>query len=160
MKRVLPLFTHQMSRGEPIVVYGGDEKVLDFTYVDDCIDGIVAGIERLAAGTVTNETFNLAYGEGNTLVRAAELIAGELGVDPEIRHEPSLLGEVTHYVADIRKAREFLGWTPSTPLDAGIPKSVQWFKEWRAAHPEEERELAPDHADGDIQHGFKQTLRP
>ena len=49
---MLPLFMHQLSRGEPITVYGGDEKVLDFTYIDDCVDGIVRGIERLAAGTV------------------------------------------------------------------------------------------------------------
>ena len=64
------------SRGEPITVYGGDEKVLDFTYIDDCVDGIARGIERLADGRVENETINLAFGQGNTLVRAAELIAG------------------------------------------------------------------------------------
>ena len=52
MERVLPLFIHQMSRGEPITVYGGDEKVLDFTYIDDCVDGIARGIERLADGRV------------------------------------------------------------------------------------------------------------
>jgi nucleoside-diphosphate-sugar epimerase len=69
MERVLPLFMHQMSRGEPITVFGGDEKVLDFTYIDDCIDGIARGIERLAGGIVANETINLAYGQGNTLVR-------------------------------------------------------------------------------------------
>ena len=81
MERVLPLFMHQLSRGEPITVYGGDEKVLDFTYIDDCVDGIARGIERLADGRVENETINLAFGQGNTLVRAAELIAAELGVD-------------------------------------------------------------------------------
>ena len=81
MVRVLPLFIHQLSRDEPITVYGGDEKVLDFTYVDDCVDGIARGIEALAAGRVANETINLAYGQGNTLVHAAELIARELGVD-------------------------------------------------------------------------------
>ena len=52
MERVLPLFIHQMSRGEPITVYGGEEKVLDFTYIDDCVDGIARGIERLGDGRV------------------------------------------------------------------------------------------------------------
>ena len=52
MERVLPKFIHQMSRGEPITVYGGEEKVLDFTYIDDCVDGIARGIERLADGRV------------------------------------------------------------------------------------------------------------
>jgi UDP-glucose 4-epimerase len=156
MERVLPLFIHQMSRGEPITVFGGEDKVLDFTYIDDCIDGIVRGIERLAGGEVANDTINLAFGQGNTLVRAAELIAAELRVEPQINNAGSLLGEVTHYVADIRKARELLGWQPSTPLDQGIPKAVAWFREWRAEHPfDEARPLVSDRAD-EIPHGFKQ----
>jgi nucleoside-diphosphate-sugar epimerase len=156
MERVIPLFIHQLGRGEPITVFGGDDKVLDFTYIDDCIDGIARGIERLSSGKVTNETINLAFGEGNTLVRAAELIAGELGVTPEINRAPSLLGEVTRYVADIRKARELLDWQPSTPLDQGIPKAVAWFQEWRAGHPfDDARPLLHDRGD-EIPHGFKQ----
>ncbi|HZO96572.1 MAG TPA: NAD-dependent epimerase/dehydratase family protein [Gaiellaceae bacterium] len=156
MERVIPLFIHQIGRGEPITVYGGDEKVLDFTYVDDCIDGIARGIERLAAGEVANETINLAYGQGNTLVRAAELIGAELGLEPQVERAPALLGEVTRYVADIRKARELLGWEPRTPLDRGIPKAVAWFRQWRAAHPAEaDVVLAHDRAEG-IEHGFKQ----
>jgi nucleoside-diphosphate-sugar epimerase len=156
MERVIPLFIHQLGRGEPITVFGGDDKVLDFTYIDDCIDGIARGIERLSSGKVTNETINLAFGEGNTLVRAAELIAGELGVTPEINRAPSLLGEVTRYVADIRKARELLDWQPSTPLDQGIPKAVAWFQEWRADHPfDDTRPLLHDRGD-EIPHGFKQ----
>ena len=47
MVRVIPLFIHSMLRGEPITIYGGNDKTLDFTYVDDCIDGIVTGIEAL-----------------------------------------------------------------------------------------------------------------
>ena len=40
MERVLPLFMHQLSRGEEITIFGGDEKVLDFTFIDDCVDGM------------------------------------------------------------------------------------------------------------------------
>ncbi|MBA2475223.1 MAG: NAD-dependent epimerase/dehydratase family protein [Actinobacteria bacterium] len=144
MSRVLPLFTHSILRGEPITVYGGADKVLDFTYVDDCIEGIVRGIEELAVGRIGNETINLAFGEGNTLVRAAELIGAELGVEPRMTMAPSLLGEVTHYVADIRKARDLLGWTPRVPLDDGIPRSVAWFREHRSVHPEDDLPHAVD----------------
>jgi UDP-glucose 4-epimerase len=155
MERVLPLFMHQLSRGEPITVYGGNEKVLDFTFIDDCIDGIVRGVEGLSGGAVTNETINLAFGQGNTLVRAAELIAGALGVTPAIAYKPSLRGEVTHYVADVRKARALLDWQPLTPLDAGIPRAVEWFLEWRAEHPDENREIVPERVPGEIEHAFK-----
>jgi nucleoside-diphosphate-sugar epimerase len=156
MERVLPLFMHQLSRGEPITIFGGDQKVLDFTYIDDCVDGIARGVYALAEQRMTNQTINLAYGQGNTLVRAAELIAAELGVDPQIHLAPSLLGEVTHYVADVSKARALLGWEPETPLAEGIPRSVAWFREWRAAHPEEDRPFERTRATAEIEHGFKQ----
>ena len=159
MERVLPLFMHQLSRGDGITIFGGDEKVLDFTFIDDCVDGIARGVYALAEKRVRNQTVNLAYGEGNTLVRAAELIGSELGVDPQIEIAPSLLGEVTHYVADVSKARELLGWTPQTPLAEGIPRSVAWFKEWRAAHPEEDRPFERTRFAGEVEHGFKQPAR-
>ena len=88
MERVIPLFIQRLAAGQPVTVYGAD-KVLDFTYVDDCVDGIVRGIERLLVGAVVNETINLAYGEGNTLVRMAELVAAALDVAPQINVEPA-----------------------------------------------------------------------
>jgi nucleoside-diphosphate-sugar epimerase len=119
-----------------VTVFGRD-NVLVFTYVDDCVDGIARGVAALAERRVRDETINLAFGEGNTLFRAAELIAEQLEIEPEIDTAPARLGEVTHYVADIRKAHDLLGWQPTTSLDHGIPKAVTWFLEHRAAHPEE-----------------------
>ena len=144
MIRVIPLFTHRITRGEPITVFGGNDKVLDFTYVDDCVEGIMRGIGGLTGGSVTNETINLAYGQGNTLVRVAELIGEATGKDPDITLAPPLLGEVTRYVADIGRARGLLDWEPSVPLDVGVARSVAWFEEWRAAHPDENLALDLD----------------
>src|SRR5207248_8352192 len=53
MVRVLPLWIHKLARSEPITVYGED-KTLDFTYIDDCVDGIARAIEALAGGRVAN----------------------------------------------------------------------------------------------------------
>jgi UDP-glucuronate 4-epimerase len=142
MERVIPLFIHRMLRDQPVTVYGGPDKILDFTYVDDCVDGIARGIERLAAGIIGNETINLACGEGNTLVRAAELIAAELGTEPKIEIAPSQLGEVTHYVADLAKARTLLGYEPAVPLAEGIARAVAWFRE----QPADDRPPAGDTA--------------
>src|SRR5258708_24237379 len=80
MVRVIPLFIDKIGREEPITIFGGADKVLDFTYVDDCVSGIAAGIAALAAGRVVNETINLAYGQGNTPIRVAELIGAAGGV--------------------------------------------------------------------------------
>lgn len=131
MERVIPLFIHKMSHNQPVTVFGR-EKTLDFTYVDDCVDGIVRGIERLVAGTVVNQTINLAYGEGNTLVRMAELIAEALDVQAQINVEPSKLpGEVTHYVANLGRARQLLGYVPQVPLQEGLRRAVAWNRDWQ-----------------------------
>lgn len=126
MERVIPLFIGRIRAGEPVTVYGR-EKVLDFTYVDDCVDGIVRGIERLLAGDVADHTINLAYGKGNSLVRMAELIGEALAVTPEIIVQPAKrLGEVSYYVADISLARDLLGFVPRVPLEEGIRRAVAW----------------------------------
>ncbi len=135
MERVIPLFIRKISRGEPITIYGKD-KVLDFTYVDDCVDGICRGIDYLVNGSEGNHTINLAYGQGNTLIKMAELVGKALGVEPAMTIEPARVGEVTHYVANIGKARALLGYNPTTTLEEGIPKAVAWSMEWWAAHGE------------------------
>jgi UDP-glucose 4-epimerase len=126
MERVIPLFIRQLGARQPVTVYGR-EKVLDFTYVDDCVDGIVRGIERLLAGDIANRTINLAYGQGNSLVRMAELVAEALDVPPQIIVEPAKrAGEVSYYVADISLARELLGYTPRVSLEEGVRRAVAW----------------------------------
>jgi nucleoside-diphosphate-sugar epimerase len=133
MERVIPLFIRKIKQGEPITIYGRD-KVLDFTYVDDCVDGICRGIELLVAGREANQTINLAYGQGNSLVTMAEYVAQALGVMPDITIEPTRTGEVTRYIANIGKASSLLGYRPMTSLEAGIPKAVAWSLDWWNNH--------------------------
>ncbi|MEZ6084261.1 MAG: NAD-dependent epimerase/dehydratase family protein [Phycisphaerae bacterium] len=128
MERVTPLFIDLINNDQPITVFG-KQKVLDFTYVDDCAAGVLAGIDRLVAGKVCNQTINLAYGQGWTLVDLVNLISLGLRKEPDVTYEPSRPGEVMRYVADISKARELLGYDPQTPLSAGIPKTLAWWRE-------------------------------
>ncbi|MCA9980846.1 MAG: NAD-dependent epimerase/dehydratase family protein, partial [Anaerolineales bacterium] len=125
MERVIPLFIRKISQREPITIYG-EAKVLDFTYVDDCVAGVSAGIEKLVSGEIKNHTINLAYGQGNSLVNMAKYIAEALNIEPDVTIEPSRVGEVTHYVANIGKAHALLGYQPTTTLREGIRKSVEW----------------------------------
>ena len=131
MERVIPLFIRKIQRGEQVTVFGGD-KVLDFTYVDDCVDGIVRGIQLLKREEKVKHTINLAYGQGQSLVTMAEYVGEALGVTPNIAVQSARVGEVTHYVADIAKARTVLGYDPQTPLREGIHKAVAWAKSAQA----------------------------
>lgn len=128
MERVIPLFIRRIARDEPIVVYGR-EKVLDFTYVDDCCDGVLRGIDALVDGRIRRETINLAYGQGATLIDLVNLIGLALHRQPRVTYEPTRPGEVTRYVADLRKARELLGYRPQVPLTAGVPLAIEWQRQ-------------------------------
>jgi len=128
MERVIPLFIRKIARDEPIVIYGR-EKVLDFTYIDDCVSGVLLGIDSLVSGKLNNQTFNVAYGQGNTLVDVVNIIALALQKRPRVRFEPSRPGEVTRYVADISKARRLLGYEPRVPLTEGLPRTINWWRE-------------------------------
>jgi len=136
LERVVPLFMDRIRRGEPITIFGR-EKVLDFTYVEDCVAGVSAGIDRLAAGEVHNATINLATGAGHTLTELVNCIEralderGELRVRPRVTYEPSRPGEVTRYVADITVARRLLDYQPRTSLQEGIRKAVEWQAAYR-----------------------------
>lgn len=127
MERVIPLFIKKIAEDQPIVVFGR-EKVLDFTYVDDCIQGVTKGIDALVARRVNRKTINLAYGHGSTLVDLVNLISLALRKKPNVRYEPARPGEVTRYVADLTKARELLGYQPTTPLTAGVPLCIDWWR--------------------------------
>jgi UDP-glucose 4-epimerase len=128
MERVIPLFIHKIAADEPITVFG-KQKVLDFTYVDDCADGVIRAIDALVTGRVKNQTINLANGHGSSLVDLVNIIGLAFNKAPNVTYEPSRAGEVTRYVADITKARELLGYDPSTPLTAGLPKAIAWQRE-------------------------------
>jgi UDP-glucose 4-epimerase len=133
MLRVIPYFIREIHHDRPITVYG-EKKVLDFTYIDDCVDGVYRGLQRLVSGEMTNHTINLAFGQGNSLVDMARFIGDELGKTPNMTVEPSRVGEVTHYVANVGKARALLDYTPQTPLREGIRKAVAWSLDWWTQH--------------------------
>lgn len=128
MERVIPLFLRRIADGQPITVYGRG-KMLDFTYVDDCVRGIVAGVEAVAGGKIAQDTINLAYGQGNTLEDLVGFLEQALGQTADVTWEPSRVGEVTRYVADLTKARQLLGYQPQVPLSAGIDRYVAWCRE-------------------------------
>ena len=122
--RVVPLFFRQAKAGEKMTVYGGD-KCLDFTYIDDAVDGVMKMIEHW--DKAKNDTYNLAYGEGSKILDLAEKMKELLNSDSEIEITESRTGEVTHYIADTTKARETFGYDPKTPFAEGVKKSVEWY---------------------------------
>ncbi len=123
--RVVPLFIRQARANQPMAVFGKD-KCLDFTYIDDTVSGIIAALEKF--DTVKNQTYNLAYGEGTTIMHLAERVKEIFKSTSEITAGPARTGEVVRYVADIAKARKAFGYSPQTPFEKGIELAADWYR--------------------------------
>lgn len=122
--RVIPMFVALADRGEDLTVYGGD-KLLDFLYLDDCIDALVCAIERIDA--VQGEALNVGAGKGHSLLHLAELIVDHVGADVDVTIDGNRAGEVDRFVADVERARRLLSFEPTYSLPDGLEKTVKWY---------------------------------
>jgi UDP-glucose 4-epimerase len=139
MTRVVHIFIDQMSQGQPITIYDR-RKVIDFTYIDDCVAGIMLGIEKLLSGEIVNETINLSSGSPASLLHLAKTIGVYLGVEPEIVDKPIQPGEISFYVADLTKAHTLLGFEPRVTFEEGIKRTVKWVRIWKQLTNDEQAE--------------------
>jgi UDP-glucose 4-epimerase len=122
--RLMPLFIQQTKESKDLHVFGKD-KLLDFTHVDDAVDGVILCIEKFDEGK--NEVFNIASGTGTTILEVAEEVIKQLGGSNKLVIEDNRTGEVVRYIADIWKAREKLGYEPKISIEEGVRRSIKWY---------------------------------
>jgi UDP-glucuronate 4-epimerase len=118
-------FARLISHGKPIPVFGDGTTRRDYTYIDDIIAGVRAGVDYEAS---RYEIINL--GESRT-VELRELIAlleKALGRKAVIDRQPLQPGDVPQTFADIAKARRLLSYNPQTQIEEGIRRFVEWFR--------------------------------
>jgi UDP-glucose 4-epimerase len=141
-ERVIPLFLYYALRDRDITVFG-KEKRLDFTYIDDCIDGLARIIKRF--DQVSGKTFNLATGRGERLVDLAKWIIDLLDSQSEVHISDKRVGEISSFVGNITAAQRLLGYKPTTTLKRGLVPSIDWYIEAmkdRRAYESQRRNLA------------------
>jgi len=122
--RVIPLYIELAKKGKDLIVFGKD-KQLDFTYIDDCVDGIILGIDNF--DKTKNQALNLAYGKGTTLLEVAQLIIELLKSKSKIIIKENRTGEVVRFIADVEKAKKILGYEPKVTIVEGMRKSLDWY---------------------------------
>ena len=122
--RVVPLFIRQAKAGEDLTIFGED-KCLDFTYIDDAVQGVLLMLENYE--DIQGEIINLAYGEGTKILAVAEKIKELIGSASKICMGEVRTGEIIRYVADISRAKERLGYAPKIAFAEGIERSVEWY---------------------------------
>ena len=124
--RVIPVFMKRSMQNKNLIVFG-EHKMLDFTYIDDCIKGIVRVIENF--DQVRGNTFNIATGKGTSIMHVADMIKEKTGAKSRIIVRESRTGEVTNFIADITKAKRLLGYDPKISIQEGIRRSFEWYGE-------------------------------
>ncbi len=117
-------FSKLISSGTPIQVFGDGTTRRDYTYIDDIIQGVRASIDYDAT---MHEVFNLGESETTELRTLIELIETNLGKKAVIDRQPLQPGDVPITFADISKAKRLLGYNPTTKIQEGIPKFIEWF---------------------------------
>jgi len=124
--RVIPLFIRKAINNEDLVIFGRD-KFLDFTFIDDAVEGVMLCIQGF--DVAKGHTFNLATGEGTSIVRLAEMICKALQCKGNVLIEQNRTGEVVKFVADISNAKNVLGFSPKIKFEEGIQRAIAWYKE-------------------------------
>jgi nucleoside-diphosphate-sugar epimerase len=117
-------FIYRIMKDQPIEIYGDGSQSRDFTYVDDIAEGTVRALKPLGY-----EIINLGGNHPHKLLEVVRLIEKYLSKEAKIIYKDFHKADLKATWADITKAKTLLGWEPKVPLEEGIKRTVQWFKE-------------------------------
>jgi UDP-glucuronate 4-epimerase len=136
------LFAEAIFAGRPIQVFGEGNMRRDFTYIDDIVSGVVAALDNpppddgeLKAGGSTgpHRLYNIGNNRSEELSRMISLLEDACGKKAEKQFLPMQPGDVRDTFADISAIQNDLGFAPSTPIEVGIPRFVDWYRSYHAA---------------------------
>jgi UDP-glucuronate 4-epimerase len=135
-------FTKGILANEAIPVFNRGEMVRDFTYIDDIVEGVVRVIDHPAqadagwdskkptpsTSRVPYRIYNIGNNRPVQLMRYIELIEKCLGKKAQLDLMPMQPGDVPASMADISALQQAVGFAPSTPVEVGVPRFVEWYR--------------------------------
>lgn len=135
-------FTRGILAGEPIPVFNGGEMMRDFTYIDDIVEGVVRVLDRPAApdpawsaasprpstSSAPYRIYNIGNNRPVRLLDFIGLLETCLGRKASLDMLPMQPGDVPVTAADISALEKLTGFAPSTPVEVGIARFVEWYR--------------------------------
>jgi UDP-glucuronate 4-epimerase len=131
------LFTRAIFAGEPIRVFGEGNMRRDFTFIDDIVTGIVAaldnpppddGSEKAGGSHAPHRLYNIGNNRSEELSRMINILEEACGRKAERQLMPMQPGDVRDTYADISAIEQDLGYRPSTNIEVGVPRFVDWYR--------------------------------
>ena len=137
-------FTRQILAGEPIDVFNYGNHRRDFTYIDDIVEGVVRVMAKLpepdpawsgdtpdpATSRAPWRVYNIGNNEPVELMRYIEVLEDCLGMEAEKNMLPMQPGDVPDTYADTTALTDDVGYKPSTPVEEGVRRFVEWYREY------------------------------
>jgi nucleoside-diphosphate-sugar epimerase len=131
-RRVGQAFIENAITGKPLTVNGDGSDALDFTYIDDLVQGVLRSIIFPEA---RNEIFNITYGSARKISEMAEMVR-EYFPGTRLINNPRDALMPERGTLSIEKAKRLLGYEPQFPLDKGFVRYIQWYKQLKETQPE------------------------
>jgi UDP-glucuronate 4-epimerase len=123
-------FARAIVAGEPITLYDGGRLRRDFTYIDDIVAGVLGCLDRPPTGDLPARLLNIGNHRSEPVSALVALLERALGRRAILRDAPRPAADVPETFAAVDAIAALTGFAPATPLAAGVPRFVAWFKAW------------------------------
>jgi UDP-glucuronate 4-epimerase len=132
-------FTARILAGDPIPVFNQGEVWRDYTFIDDIVSGVVAALDHPPANdgstkpggsTKAHTIYNIGNHRCEKLLDVIRVLEDACGKKAEMQMLPMQPGDVLRTFADIDAIQHDLGYQPTTSVDVGIPRFVEWYRKY------------------------------
>lgn len=133
------IFTKALFEGNPLPLYNAGKMRRDFTFIDDIAVGVVAvldnppaddGQEKAGGSISPHAIYNIGNSRSEDLDRVIELLEQATGITAVREPQPMQPGDVAETFADISAIERDVGFRPTTNIDEGIPRLVNWYRSY------------------------------
>jgi UDP-glucuronate 4-epimerase len=133
-------FCKAILEGTPIEVYNNGQMLRDFTYIDDVVEGVLRTMEKPPAGEPDSDEssaispqyriYNIGNNQPVQLTKLIEIIEEKIGKKATIKWLPMQPGDVPVTYADIDALTSTVGYRPHTPIQEGVSRFVDWYRQY------------------------------
>jgi len=122
----IPLFVSALLRDQSPTIFDDGEQTRGFTYIENVMN---ANYLAATATETHGEAINISTADAvsvNTVVNTIRELVGKTNIEPT--YAPPRQGDIKHSLADVKKAKEIIGYEPTVSFDEGIRKAIDWYK--------------------------------
>ena len=137
-------FTRKIIAGEPIDVFNYGNHRRDFTFIDDIVEGVIRVLDRparpnpewtgdnpdSASSRAPYRLYNIGNNQPVELGRYIQVLEDALGIEAQKNLLPLQPGDVPDTYANVRELIEDTGYKPDTPVEEGVRRFVDWYRDY------------------------------